>query len=330
MYPPNSTPLITILSGFYNRASHVKESIESLRNQSYKNIEIILFDDCSTDETLINLMKQAKEDTRISVVSHKENKGFVQGLKDAINLSKGKYIAIHGSGDISKPDRIQKQVDTLESNPNICVTGCYREIEKEKDDMSGHVFKDDVKGDSKDFIIHTNPFSHGEVMFRKDIYDEVGGYRTEFKFAQDRDLWCRMSRLGKLYVIPQVLYIRKFLEDGVGTRPEKLLIQRYLSEIAVQCHESVLSGKPDIIDAYGAHGMLLLRSTRRLSNDLLRYGVRFLRMGEKDTALFFIRRAISVKNSFKSLSYLLIVKISGSCVTFLLKILTQLKRATNN
>src|SRR5690625_1367943 len=114
--------LVSIVTVFYNRANYVKASIESLLNQTYENIEIIAIDDGSTDNTLEKL-KLFESDSRFKVISH-SNIGFVRSIKKAIKYSNGEVIAVHGSGDISLPSRIEKQVDILIKKPHIGVVGC--------------------------------------------------------------------------------------------------------------------------------------------------------------------------------------------------------------
>ena len=103
-------PLVSIITVYYNREQYIKESIQSLLEQTYKNTEIIIVDDGSNDETLNILNKFT--DNRIRIISH-GNMGFVKSIKKAIDISKGKYIAIHGSVDISHANRIERQVDFL-------------------------------------------------------------------------------------------------------------------------------------------------------------------------------------------------------------------------
>ncbi|MEL7029538.1 MAG: glycosyltransferase family A protein, partial [Pseudomonadota bacterium] len=95
-----TAPLVSVVTIFYNRADHVRSSIESLLSQTYPNMEIVAVDDGSTDDTLREL--QAIEDPRYRVIS-KENTGFTRSLNFAIAQTSGAYVAIHDAGDISYP-----------------------------------------------------------------------------------------------------------------------------------------------------------------------------------------------------------------------------------
>lgn len=115
-----------MVSAFYNRASAVMESVGSLLAQTYENLEIIVVDDGSRDDTVGQLRQL--QDSRIRIIS-RENRGFVASMNEAILASSGEIIAVHGSGDISLPQRISRQVECLQGNPEIGVVGCWVETD---------------------------------------------------------------------------------------------------------------------------------------------------------------------------------------------------------
>ena len=118
-----SEPLVSVISAYYNREDHVEESIQSLLDQTYENLEIITHvDDGSTDNTLERLRRF--DDPRLKIVTH-ENCGLVLSFIKAIEMSSGEYIAIHGSGDLSLPRRIEKQAALLQEKEKVGVVGCY-------------------------------------------------------------------------------------------------------------------------------------------------------------------------------------------------------------
>ena len=123
-----------------------------------------------------------------------------------------------------------------------------------------------VLGNS-DFLSNPIPFGHGEVMFRRDLYNSVGGYRQFFRFAQDHDLWLRMSERSKMAIIPKVLYQRGlFAKDGIATNVEKLVLQKMLSNFAIQCFKTKDSKGQDLVDKYGCQAGLLRKRNSHLAN----------------------------------------------------------------
>ena len=108
-------PLVTAITVFYNREAHVAQSVESLLAQDYPNLEILLVDDGSKDGTL-DALQAYESDLRVSVISGR-NQGLVGALRAAIAQAQGSLIAIHGSGDISLPNRLSRQVEALGRAP---------------------------------------------------------------------------------------------------------------------------------------------------------------------------------------------------------------------
>ncbi|WP_158967150.1 glycosyltransferase [Paraglaciecola sp. L3A3] len=293
--------LVSIVSAYYNRQDWVDNTIESLINQTYSNIEIIIFDDASTDDTYEKLHAYAEKDKRIKLIRFAQNKGFVLGMIEAIAMCQGEYIAIQGSGDISFPERIAKQADILAANPKIGLVGSLRNVVNKSSLDKLYAFKNNswvegeaFSGDASKLILKKNLFSHGEVMFRKSVYDKCGGYREIFTFAQDRDLWIRMSKICQFHTIPEVLYERYFIEGAVSINPEKRLIQRLLSELAVQCGETE-TGNKDIVQKYGLQAPFFLKPSRRLSIDLSKMAIKWLNQNEIAAAKVFAVAACNQK-----------------------------------
>lgn len=106
-------------------------------------------------------------------------------------------------------------------------------------------------------------------MYRRDLFDRVGGYRKFFSFAQDYDLWCRMSGHSRFHVIPEVLYRRKIGVPGsVTASAEKLILQKYCSSFAAYCHAERLQGRPDPLDQSGPISGLGLPISGRVKKKL--------------------------------------------------------------
>ncbi|PML57943.1 glycosyltransferase family 2 protein [Vibrio lentus] len=227
------SPKVSIITGYYNRSDALDVTIDSIMHQSYQDFELIVFNDCSTDDTKEELAKIEKKysDNRIVIINHKNNKGFVQGMIDAIKLSRGTYICVQGSGDLSFPERVKKQVELLDSRPNVGVVGCYYENYVETTGVSRKRYKN-ADGITFEELIKENIYSHGEVMYRRSIYDEVGGYRKEFINCQDYDLWLRMIKVTNFSTVKDLLYRRYIRYDGVSYEPKQFLKQVRYSLVA--------------------------------------------------------------------------------------------------
>lgn len=264
--PGGAIVKVSIITVYYNRENYVQESLQSLLNQTYRDMEIIAVDDGSTDSTYQKLMSFSEP--RLTVYTH-ANQGFVKSIREAIERSTGELIAIHGSGDISLPERIRKQAQILEENGHIGVVGCYID---ECNVTTGHkkqrrsVIKKDVN--LTDQVILHNPFTQGEVMFRREVYNRVGGYREFFKYGQDRDLWLRMSLVTEFYIIPEVLYRRFNLPGGVSQSIDKIIMQKYFASTACQCIQMKRKGQSDLVEQYGMYASFFRKRDKSLCRNL--------------------------------------------------------------
>lgn len=277
-------------------------------NQTYKNIEIIVVDDGSTDNTLSRICEF--KDDRIKIIQHK-NMGFVNSIIKAIQQASGELIAIHGSGDYSHPLRIEKQVELIKNEPSIGVVGCYV---KKVDLVEGkeNIFRPVIpENNLLSYIKYNNPFTHGEVMFKKEVYDKVGGYRSFFMYSQDRDLWMRMSLHTKFGVVPEVLYTRYNLPGGgVSRSPEKVIMQKYFNEVSRQCIDMKVKGEADLIEKYGYYAPFFLKRSKTLSNDIFKKASSEYLKGNLNDAIKFIDLSINERKSFLNLSLKLLLIVS--------------------
>lgn len=225
-------PKVSIISIFHNRQDTVKASVESLVNQNYSNLEIVLVDDNSDDKTLNVLEEFERSHNNVKVIHNYPNKGFTKSLIDLISEMDSKYIAIHGSGDLSLPERVSKQVDFLESNADagvVTVGVTNREINNVFDVVNEITVKD---------LLKRNMINHGAVMFSRSKYLEVGGYRNVFRTRQDKDLWFRMAFVCKLYFLPDKLYTwvkqSSSISNNALVNPEPYLLSEYAKYLCLQ------------------------------------------------------------------------------------------------
>lgn len=269
-------PRVSVVSAFYNRGSRVRESVGSLLAQTYSNLEVVIVDDGSTDDTLAEL--RAFDDPRLTIIS-RDNRGFVASINEAIRASSGTFVAIHGSGDLSFSDRIARQAQVLIDDPAIGVVGCW----VEDDETVGEgtlVFRPPAGLPFHQALLTRNLFTHGESMFRRALYDQVGGYREFFRYAQDRDLWLRISRHAGYAIVPDILYRRFKPAGGVSADPQKLVLQAYLSDFAVQCARAVDRGEADPLERHGYLATFLRQRPERLGRKLAWYGARLMVKGD--------------------------------------------------
>jgi glycosyltransferase involved in cell wall biosynthesis len=280
---------VSVISVFHNRAEGVARTVESLLAQDHPDLDIVLVDDGSTDATGAALRRY--KDPRLRLQSH-GNIGFVAALKRAIAATQSPYIALLGSGDACRPTRLSRQANTLDERATVGAVGCGTEnLDPETGRVISHKIAQ-LRQPAARMMLTRNPFHHGEIMFRRALYEAVGGYRDFFVFAQDRDLVCRFSHRTEFHIVDDILYSRYArLPGSVSASPEKLLLQRCLSDFAVYCHAQRLKGLPDPLDTYGPAAALLRPSSPRLARELRSIGLGALRRGDLEKARTFLTYA---------------------------------------
>ena len=186
-------PTVSVIMSVRNESVWLAEAILSIRRQTYRDFEFLIVDDASTDDTSHILQKSAAADPRIKVYYNEEPNGLARSLNRLISLAKGQYIARMDGDDISRDDRFVRQVDFLEGNPKIGLVGSYcREIDSQG--LPVAIWKRPTESKLlRRALFKGNPFIHSSVMLRKRVFDEVGGYNCQCRYAQDYELWLRVA-----------------------------------------------------------------------------------------------------------------------------------------
>ncbi|MEY8336983.1 glycosyltransferase [Lachnospiraceae bacterium 62-35] len=194
-------------------SDYVKESLDSICNQTYENLEIIIID--SSDETeKIREIVSGMGEKRINYF-YQEKSGVANALNFGIGKSMGKYIARMDGDDIAAPHRIAVQAEFMDSHPEIdVIASSYVMIDGE-----GNYIKKEIKQFSDDEIrwelLFDNPICHPTIMFRKAIFDRGWAYQNVF--AEDYDLWTRMAISHKIFVLPEVLLKYRVHRDNLSS-----------------------------------------------------------------------------------------------------------------
>lgn len=198
-------PLISIVVPVYNAdGNYLKECIESVLNQTYKNFELCLVDDCSTKkETLDTLKEYEKKDPRIKIKYRKKNGHISNTTNDAIELSTGEFIALLDNDDLLSEHALYENVKVLNENKKIDMI--YSD--EDKLDLNGKRCDPNFKPDfSPDTLLSMNYICHFTII-RKKLIQEVGGFEVGLEGAQDHDLFLKISeKTNRIYHIPKILY----------------------------------------------------------------------------------------------------------------------------
>ena len=197
-HPKNSVPLVSVIMSVYNDEAYVVEAIKSILHQDYDNLELIVIDDASTDNSA-QVIREL-EDKRIIFLQNHSNMKLAHNLNVAIALAKGDYIARMDADDIAVINRISEQVKFMEEHPDIDVVGSYAETFGDYSvELKYPLDYENIKVE----LLFENAFCHPSVMFRTSTLDFR--YDESFSASQDYELWARIVWNKKMANIPLFL-----------------------------------------------------------------------------------------------------------------------------
>lgn len=206
-------PRVSVILCVFNGVRHVSRAIESILRQSYGNLELIVVDDGSTDETPSILARYS--DPRLRVV-RQSNVGLTRSLNRGIDLARGEFLARQDADDVSMPQRLEKQVELLDDNPETGFSGTWVHLIDEQDRVFGDVQYAVDDDRIRAAHLQENQFAHGSLLLRKSLVKRVGGYRPEFRFAQDYDLTLRLLEITQAANVPRCLYLLRHTADKLS------------------------------------------------------------------------------------------------------------------
>lgn len=187
---------ISVIMGIYNCMDTLPEAIESIMNQTYDNLELIMCDDASKDGTYeVAESYQRKYPDRIILIKNEVNSKLAYSLNHCLQYATGEYVARMDGDDISVPERFEKQIAFLKANPDVDMVGS--EMQHFNESGMGNIVRVPSRPD-KYILRKQQPFIHATIMTYKRVYDELGGYTVAERTnrAQDYDLWFRFYDKG--------------------------------------------------------------------------------------------------------------------------------------
>jgi glycosyltransferase involved in cell wall biosynthesis len=212
---------VSVLMPVYNGEKYIREAIDSILGQTFKDFEFLIIDDGSTDKTREIL--ENYDDSRIKLINNKKNIGLTKSLNKGLKLARGEYIARQDSDDVSMPKRLEKEVSFLNHNKNTALVGTYYYMINERDKIL-KIIKPPTKSEEiKIGLLKGNQFGHGSVMFRVECIKEVGYYREELGSVEDYDLWLRVSDRYNIANIPEPLYKWRLNIKSVSVAKKSLM-----------------------------------------------------------------------------------------------------------
>ena len=212
-------PAVSVVMGVCNGAASLRETVRSVLVQEGVDFEFIVVDDGSTDATGALLDEWAASDARVRAV-HQANQGLTRALIHGCGLARGAYIARQDCGDVSLPGRLRTELEMLQEDPSAAMASCATRVAGPEGELLYEVAIPEE--DATRALLTSDPERvrgpfHGSTMFRRDLYERVGGYRDAFYFAQDLDLWTRLVDHGRHLSSQVVLYGADFAFGSISS-----------------------------------------------------------------------------------------------------------------
>lgn len=196
----SKSPLVSIILPTYNwKSKWLSESIDSVLNQTFKDFELIIINDASTNDIEKTILEYVKKDKRVIYLKNEKNLQLTRTLNKWIEHAKWKYIARIDDDDIRvSKDKLEKQVKFMEENSSYWL--CWAWIIINIDESWKIINKIETRlsdSEIRNHFLQSNQFAHSSVLIRKSILNEVWVYNPDYNKAEDYELWCRMGTKSK-------------------------------------------------------------------------------------------------------------------------------------
>lgn len=210
---------ISVILPVYNSEEYINESITSILNQTYENFELIIIDDGSTDNSKEICKNLSKKDNRIIFLDN-DHVGLTKSLNKALEIAKGKYVARQDADDVSLPNRFERQIKWFLKDKRrvLCGTNCkiLTQNNKYKNNRSLKFTSNGIRKK----LQYSNCFVHSSTMFLRESAQKLGNYDENLKFAQDYDLWWKLSTQGEVGNLNEKLLILRNRINSISVKNE--------------------------------------------------------------------------------------------------------------
>jgi glycosyltransferase involved in cell wall biosynthesis len=218
----------------HNALPHLDQAVESILGQTYAEFEFVILDDASTDGSTERLRHWASLDQRIRLLEVDRNLGPVRSSNMVAEAARAPFVARMDADDISYPGRLAEELHLLRDDGAAGLVASLCDII----DTRGRKIRDAELWRLSRRSVFV-PFPHGAIMYRREVFEQVGGYREECEYWEDQDLVMRMGRVSKVLVIPRPLYSARqsTTSTRIGSsqeRMERALDREYRATDAVE------------------------------------------------------------------------------------------------
>jgi len=238
------TPKVSVVMPVHNAMPYLDIAVESILGQTLQNFEFVILDDASTDGSTERLREWAARDPRIRLIEEKRNLGPALSSERVAREARAPVVARMDADDVSYSTRLEEQLEVLDNFPDAGVVGGLYDII----DASGRK----IRGPEAWRLVHpasVPPFGNGPLMYRREVFEGVGGYRKQCEFWEDHDLIIRMGSASTIMIVPRSVY--QVRQSPVSTRfaSEQQRVERAL-DLMYRCRQRAEQHRPydDLLD----------------------------------------------------------------------------------
>lgn len=218
-------PRVSVLIGCWNNASTLREAIDSILGQSLRELELIVVDDGSTDET--PELVGAITDPRLRYLPL-EHMGISSSLNHGLRAAAAPVVAVQDADDWSLPERLERELALLDARPEVAVVGCrMREVGPRGEELRPRTAF--AVGEANGALMRFNPIPNSCAAFRREPALALGGYDARYRYAMDHDLWLRIADHHLVFCLDEVLAVRRMGGSNVAARNERAQIRETLA-----------------------------------------------------------------------------------------------------
>lgn len=245
-------PLVSIICLCYNHENFVEEALQSLMEQTYESIEVIVVDDGSTDKSLDRIRRYCKKYPEVKIITHSHNVGICKSFNEALQLAKGVYIVNHAADDVLSSNKIKLAVEAFLQLPVdygvhftdvAYINESGETLGKHSSDYKRQYSEDVPSGDVFELVLRHFFIADPSMVVKREVLDELEGYDERLSY-EDFDFWVRSSRKWKYCYSNQVL-VKKRRVPGSVSSVQKAVFNPHMSSTLVVIEKAAALIKTD-------------------------------------------------------------------------------------
>jgi glycosyltransferase involved in cell wall biosynthesis len=249
----------------YNRERYLAATLDSILTQSFSDFELIIADDGSTDSSLEIANSYAARDSRIRIVALPHGGEIVTRNAAIANASPfSKYLMNHDSDDLSKPDKLERLVTYLQDHPEIAIVGCFADYIDDEGRVIGAPPIESEPQQIRRTFGQVNSVIHSAALIRREVIQQIGGYRAAYRNAEDYDFFARTLLAGyEVANIPQTLHSVR-LHSATISNTRAVGIRLQVARIQADYRYAQQSKSAGILRRYWLQGIRQFRKARAM------------------------------------------------------------------